>query len=177
MGDHNINLLNCDGKNTANFLDPTFSYSYLPFINTPTRVTGHSKTLIDNIFYNKPMLNITAGNISSVISDHLIQFLIEPSSSNAKLEQTYQLQRCYKNFDKAKFKNDLHKISWKKHCSNPNSNLALEHFLKIINKLLGKYAPYVMSKSRSSFTCKPWITTAIANSIKRKNKINKKICK
>ena len=62
-----------------------FSYSYLPFINTPTRVTGHSKTLIDNIFYNKPMLNITAGNISSVISDHLIQFLIEPSSSNAKL--------------------------------------------------------------------------------------------
>ena len=34
------------------------------------------------------MLNITAGNISSVISDHLIQILIEPFSSNAKLEQT-----------------------------------------------------------------------------------------
>ena len=84
-----------------------FSYSYLPFINTPTRVTGHSKTLIDNIFYNKPILNITAGNISSVISDHLIQFLIEPSSTDAKLEQTCKLQRCYKSFDKIKFKNDL----------------------------------------------------------------------
>ena len=34
-----------------------------------------------------------------------------------------------------------------------------------------------MSKSRSSFTSKPWITTAIANSIKSKNKIYKKICK
>ena len=88
MGGFNINLLNYDNKNTANFLDTMFSYSYLPFINTPTRVTGHSKTLIDNIFYNKPMLNITAGNISSVISDHLIQILIEPFSSNAKLEQT-----------------------------------------------------------------------------------------
>ena len=87
MGDFNINLLNYDNKNTANFLHTMFSYSYLPFINAPTRVTGHSKTLIDNIFYNKPMLNITAGNISSVISDHLIQFLIEPSSTNAKLEQ------------------------------------------------------------------------------------------
>ena len=53
-------------------------HSYLPFINMPTRVTGHSKILTDNIFYNKPMLNITAGNISSIISDHLIQFLIEP---------------------------------------------------------------------------------------------------
>ena len=92
-------------------LDTMFYYSYFPFINTPTRVTGHSKTLIDNIFYNKPMLNITAGNISCVISDDLIQFLIEPSLSNAKLEQTCIVQRCYKKFDKAKFKNDLHKIS------------------------------------------------------------------
>ena len=91
IGDFNINLLNYDDKNTANFLDTMFSYSYLRFINTPTRVTGHSKTLIDNIFYNKPMLNITAGNISSVISDHLIQFLIELSSTNAKLEQTCKL--------------------------------------------------------------------------------------
>ena len=87
MGDFNINLLNYDNKNTENFLDTMFSYSYLPFINTLTRVTVHSKTLIDNIFY-KPMLNITAGNLSSVISDHLIQFLIEPSSTKAKLEQT-----------------------------------------------------------------------------------------
>ena len=90
MGDFNINLLNCDDENTANFLDTMFSYSYLPFTNTPTRVTDHS------IFYNKPMLNKTAGNISSVISDHLIQFLIKPSSTNAKLEQKGKLQRCYK---------------------------------------------------------------------------------
>ena len=106
MGDFNINLLNCDNKNTANFLDTMFSCSYLSFINTPTRVTGHPKTLIDKAFYNKHMLNVTAGNMSSVISDHLIQFLIEPSSSNAKLEQTCKLQRCYKNFDKAKFNPD-----------------------------------------------------------------------
>ena len=34
-----------------------------------------------------------------------------------------------------------------------------------------------MAKSRSSFTSKPWITTAIANSIKSKSKICKKFCK
>ena len=45
MGDFNINL-NCNDKNTANFLDTVFSYSYLPFINTRTRLTDHS---IDNI--------------------------------------------------------------------------------------------------------------------------------
>ena len=56
------------------------------------------------------MLNKTAGNISFVISDHLIQVSIETSSTNTKLEQKCKLQRCYKNFDKTEFKNDLHKI-------------------------------------------------------------------
>ena len=64
-----------------------FSYSYLPLVNTPTRVTGHRITLIDNTLYNKTMLNVTARNIRSVISDHLIQFLTESSSSNVKIEQ------------------------------------------------------------------------------------------
>ena len=119
-----------------------FSYCYLPFINTPTRVTDHSKILIDSIFYNKPMLNKAAGNISSVISDHLIQFLIEPTmiSINAKLEQTCKLQRYYKNFDQTKFKNDLHKINWKKHCSIANSNVTLVHFGQTISELLDEHA-------------------------------------
>ena len=128
MGDFNINLLSYNDKNNGTFLDAMLSYSCLAFINTPTRVAGHSKSLLDSIFYNKTMLN--SGTISYFISDHVIQFLIQPSSSNAKLEQTCKLQRCYKNFDKAKSNNDPHKISWKEHCSNPDSNVALEHFLK-----------------------------------------------
>ena len=120
------------------------------------------------------MLNITAGNISPAISDHLIQFLTEQSSTNEKLEQTSKLQGCHKNFDKKKFKNDLHKISWKEHCSNPDSNVALGHFLQI-NKLLDNHVPCTTSKSCSSFTgCEPWKTTATENSIKSKNKIYKK---
>ena len=74
MDDFTINLLNCKNKNTANGLDILFSYYYLHFISRTTRVAGHSKTIIDKIFYNKPVLYITARNISSVISDHLSQF-------------------------------------------------------------------------------------------------------
>ena len=44
-------------------------------------MTGRSKTLIDNIFYNKPMLIIIAGTIRSVILNLLIQVLIELSSA------------------------------------------------------------------------------------------------
>ena len=135
LEDFKINLVNYNDRNTANFLDTMFSYSYLPFINTPNRVTGCSKTLIDNIFYNKPVLNMSAKNITSVISDHLFQFLTEPYSTNAKLKQTCKLQRCYENFGETRFRNNLNKINRKEHCSNPDSNVALEYFLKIINNI------------------------------------------
>ena len=45
MGDFSKNRLNYSNKNAPNLLDTMFSYSNSPFINTPTRVTGNSKTL------------------------------------------------------------------------------------------------------------------------------------
>ena len=60
MADFNINLLNYNNKNTANFLETIFSsFPYLLFLDTPTTVTGHSKTLTENIFYNKPISAIS----------------------------------------------------------------------------------------------------------------------
>ena len=34
------------------FIDSLSSYMYLPYILHPTKVTGHSQTIIDNIFSN-----------------------------------------------------------------------------------------------------------------------------
>ena len=111
MGDFNVNLINCnDDKNISNFLDTMLSHSFLPFITTPTRITRNTKTLIDNIFYNKPLNDIMSGNLSSIISDHLIQFLIEPSKFTEKSPQMVYKQRCYKNFDKLQFRADLIKL-------------------------------------------------------------------
>ena len=109
MGDFNINLITYnDDKNTGNFLDTMFSQSFLPYITTPTRITRNTKTIIDDICYNKPLTNIICGNLSSIIiSDHLIQFLIEPIDFSEKSSKMINRQRCYKNSDKLKFKADL----------------------------------------------------------------------
>ena len=48
------------------------------------RITRNTKTLIDNVYYNKSVNNIIFGNLSSIISDHLFQFLIEPSGFSEK---------------------------------------------------------------------------------------------
>ena len=75
-GDFNINLLNYDSdKDTTDFVDTMYASSFYPAINTPTRITATSKTLIDNIFYNDFAKKIVAGNITTSISDHLTQYL------------------------------------------------------------------------------------------------------
>ena len=141
MGDFNINLINYDGeKHTGNFLDTMFSQSFLPYIITPTRITRNPKTLTENIFYNKGFRNIISGNLSSIISDHLIQFLIERSYFSDKSPKTIKKQRCFKILGKLKFKEDLVKVNCC--CLNTNPNDALVHFLKNVNKLLDKHALY-----------------------------------
>ena len=136
MGGFNINLINYnDEKNTGNFLDAMFSQSFLPYITTSTRITGNAKTIIDDIYYNEPLTNIISGNLSSIISDHLIQFLIEPIDFSKKSSKMINRQRCYKYFDKLKFKADLVKVNRNGFCLTFNSYDALAHFLKIVNKL------------------------------------------
>ena len=89
-----------------------FSNSSSPFITLPTRVGNTSETLIDNIFYNKPLNHdMIAGNLSSVISDHLIQFLVAPSSFMPNSSKEKITKRGYKKFGKEKFKSDLGKVN------------------------------------------------------------------
>ena len=52
-----------------------YASSFYSTINTPTRITVTSKTLIDNIFYNDFTKKIVAGNITTSIFDHLTQYL------------------------------------------------------------------------------------------------------
>ena len=85
------------------------------------------------------------------------------------------MQRCYKLFDKLKFKEDLVKVNSDGFCLNANPNDVVVHFLKIVNKLLVKHAPYKTIKYAKPQNCnKPWITPGLINSIRTKKK--KKNC-
>ena len=51
MGDFNVDLLKTNSHNDSNeFLNNLNSHFFTPYILEPTRL--HSKTLIDNIFFN-----------------------------------------------------------------------------------------------------------------------------
>ena len=109
LGDFNVNLLNYNDHNPTNeFLDSLASNSFVPYILQPTRLTSHSKTLIDNIFSNIISLEAIFGNLTSTISDHLPQFMIVPNVfrrillkkqnfiCNTKTTETYYQPFCEK---------------------------------------------------------------------------------
>ena len=77
-GDFNINLLDYMAPNSQAFIDITTSYSFLPLINKPTRITSSSATIIDNILSNR-LPSPNSGIIYSDISDHLPIFMIMPN--------------------------------------------------------------------------------------------------
>ena len=81
LGDFNINLLNYNVHHPTNdCLGSLASNSIIPYILQPTRLTSHSKTLIDNIFSNILSSEIVSGNLTATIFDHLPQFLFAPNT-------------------------------------------------------------------------------------------------
>ena len=74
MRNFSIDLLKYDTeKDSADFLDSLYASFLLPYISTPSRVTPHSKILIDNIFSENIEDGSISGNIATAISDYYAQ--------------------------------------------------------------------------------------------------------
>lgn len=71
-GDANINLLS-DDRVASNYKDLMQSYSFIPNITLPTRVTTHSQTLIDHFWCNA-LSSVRSGIFETDVSDHFTTF-------------------------------------------------------------------------------------------------------
>ena len=145
LGNFNINLLNYnDHQPTNDFLDSLASNSFIPYILHPTRITNHSKTLIDNIFSNFISPDIISGNITATISEHLPQFSFVPNIlSNLPSQQSDYYERDWSKFKQENFILDY----FDKDCADvlqidqQNVNLSLDSFLNNLNSILDVHAP------------------------------------
>ena len=86
MGDFNINLLNEDSHaSTREFIDTNLAHSHIMQITKPTRITGSTATIIDNIFTNNVNVQICMkGALLVSGSDHLPIIYIEESMTKSK---------------------------------------------------------------------------------------------
>ena len=165
LGDFNTDLLKYEkDHNTADFLDQMYSASLIPHITSLTRITSHSRTLIDNIFSIDISENAFSGNIVTSISDHLAQFLLLPIDQSKTNNNKNIYQRNFKGFSQQIFFEDIQNLNWdnaleleKKDIDNSFDKLFL-----IVETLLDTYAPIQkLTKAESKLKSKPWLTRGI----------------
>ena len=140
-GDFNINLLNYnDHQPTNDFLDSLASNSFIPYILHPTRITSHSKTLIDNIFSNYIFHEIISGNTTATISNHLPQFsFISNIFSNPSTPKSNFYERDSQKFKQENFILDYFDKNWADllQIDQQNVNHSMDTFFKQYGLNLG----------------------------------------
>ena len=112
MGDFDIDLLKYDtNTDSVTFLESMYTNFLSTYISTPTRVTTHSKTIIDNIFTNNIDDGLISGNITTTITDHYAQFLLR---KDMKLQHTNEklFRHNFKNFCDAQFDFESKNTDW-----------------------------------------------------------------
>ena len=113
MGDFNIDLLKIgDHDESCRFYEILSENGFRPLILQPSRVTGKSSTLIDNIFINSLEIHSNGGNITSSISDHFSQFCEIDIFKKSKKAKSVKYGRSYKNFVQDEFDKEVKSIQW-----------------------------------------------------------------
>ena len=178
LGDFNIDLMKSDeDESTSNYFDTLASLSFIPHIIHPTRITPHSRTLIDNIFSNVPNFSQgKSGNLTLSLSDHLAQFLIIPLDTCFVPPKVSKFKRDTKNFDRENFFLDLLSIDWKEviEIEKRDPNHSFMQYFTTINKLIDQYMPLVeMTQKEIKLQSKPWITQDILKMTNEREKLYK----
>ena len=133
-GDFNIDLLQHDTNIiTNNFIDHLYSFELHPLITRPTRITSHSKTLIDNIFTTN-LSNIHSGLIINDLSDHLLIFLIFEYKHNKRTNVTYNTKRVVNDHNLHVMRNKLKETDWNEILASEDVNYMHDTFTTKLKK-------------------------------------------
>ena len=178
MGDFNINLLNVD-KNiqVSEFMEIMTSMSYFPLICKPTRISTSkksgkiTKTLIDNIFTNYINCDSSShGIFCTDISDHFPIFAINKQCITNKPQSNFITVRDYSEGNIVLFKEKLQQHDWSNIFTQSDTQIAFSNFHDIYMSLYNACFPW--RKIKSSYkNRKVWLSPALKQSIKTKNKL------
>jgi len=176
MGDFNIDLLKVDShRPTHDYLDLIYSYSLIPTIFKPTRITETTATIIDNILTNN--LNIVQSSILVTdISDHLPTVLSTNLDGNnlTTNQKSAKYKRYHNTNNVTNFQKRLSEVNWQEKLDNVDANVDYNKFIEIFDILYNECIPLKkVSSNKKKEPMSPWISKGLLNSINMKNKMYK----
>jgi hypothetical protein len=179
LGDVNIDLLKTHSHRPCTaYLDLMMSNGLIPAITLPTRVTYSSGTLIDHIFVNHTASQYLSGTITTDITDHFVNFILVPITSNKSKKPKHITYRKFTPEKISAFKQTLINTDWSTVKSCEDVDESYDRFISIYKHELDQHMPHKsVHFNKYKHKKEPWISQGILISTKTKDKLFKSYSK
>lgn len=171
IGDVNANLMITDNK-TERYLDLLYELGFMCGINEPTRVSRDSRTCIDHIFVRHNNYgSIKTAIIETEITDHYSIYLEIGLTVNKK-EFTDISSKTRIIIDKDNLKEMINECDWSNVLEKTNINDCTAAFMNTIFECVKSSEKIINHRPRIA-PIKPWITSSMVRSIRKRDKLSK----
>ena len=180
VGDYNIDLMQINvNQNYRKYVNSILSTTTKCAIDLPTRITDHSKTLLDHIYVNDPKHSYKSGVLLCDLSDHMSTFVCISTKKPIVTNTKKFLIRGMKNFDLEEYVRTLNIELYAANLDSIDSvHDAFDKFEEVLQNTANKFAPLKKaSRKERKISQKPWLTRELLNKIKTKNKLFKQLHK
>ncbi len=177
LGDFNVDLINYNSHTpTTNYVNFFFSKQFLPYIIHPSRVSGNSSTLIDNIFANISDNETISGNIMTQITDHFPQFLIVKHTGITYRNLSYY-QHDFSKLNEENLLNEFANLDLSYlNDSTVDVNAKFNRLLSSLDEVVKTHAPLKkLTKRDIKFRNKPWINGKIQKMMRIRDQLLKRL--
>lgn len=164
LGDFNVNWSKPYGLSSI-MKDFARSCNLSQLIDSPTRLTETSSSLIDLIFTNSNSIS-KSGSLYFGLSDHNLIYCVK-KSLKPKLSPRIISFRNFKNFDRNEFILDLINADWVPFFNSRNVDEATNIFNAIVSQISEIHAPLSHFKIKGN-SC-PWLNNELLASIRERD--------
>ena len=171
LGDFNINLIN---KNTISNSSRQYKefctmHGLKQLIDSPTRVTENTSSLLDHILTNTHDKISQVGVIDAGLSDHQITYCTR-KIMRAKFNDHKDITiRSLKNYTQDAFVNSLREVNYPNYSQFTDVNVAYEDFISRTTSVIDKLAPE--KKVRIKGSNQDWFDNEVHEAIRNRDKL------
>ncbi|XP_077987452.1 uncharacterized protein LOC144442054 [Glandiceps talaboti] len=174
LGDMNIDT-SSDVPSIIHYNTLLNTYNLTQIIDTPTRVTDTSNTVIDHLITNITDYFIESGVIETDITDHFPIFGVVKNIHHVFKPDTKTQTYDFRHYDKDTFLADLSDVSWQSVYDCHDASEAYTTFYNLFHNVIKRHLRLKKGTKSPKSIKRPWITKGILKSINTKHKIFSKM--